>query len=193
MNVLYAKCLLYAYSNLDGIAEQIDELVYKKALASISDFSPCEEQCYKIITLSYNKRIILKLKKILTEYFKKCDKDMLDYFDYKYFRIRPRSHYKNFDSTSRAYFRKQIKYCKVFAEKIEKYGITDAWFEENCLSTSFFKDMLARVKEHEVISRKNLSKAEKAAKINVASVAMSGCKKSRKGEVGLPFAVKNVM
>ena len=51
MNVYYAKTVLYAYANVDAVVEQIDELVEKKALSSMRDFSPCEEQCEKSYAL----------------------------------------------------------------------------------------------------------------------------------------------
>ena len=48
MNVIFAKTALYAYTNLEAVADQIDELVEKKALSSISDYSPAIEQCHKM-------------------------------------------------------------------------------------------------------------------------------------------------
>ena len=49
MNVYYAKSVLYAYPHIEQITEQIDELVERKALSSMTDYSPCEEIAQKII------------------------------------------------------------------------------------------------------------------------------------------------
>jgi len=62
MNVLYAKSVLYAYPCLDKICEQIDELVEKRLISSMYDFSPAEEQCIKIVNYGFQKQTLLELK-----------------------------------------------------------------------------------------------------------------------------------
>ena len=62
MNVLYAKVALYSYAHLDALAEQIDELVEKKAYSSSMNFSPAIAQYENILGLTYQKDIIYALK-----------------------------------------------------------------------------------------------------------------------------------
>lgn len=164
MNVYYAKSVLYAYPNIESITEQIDELVEKRALASMTDFTPALGQYERILSFTEQKNMFLILKATVDRVMEKFSDDEIDCFDYKYFRLKPKNYYDNFDSTSRAYFRKQIKLAKLFAERLEHAGIDDSWFEQNCLETDFFKELLKRVIEHEKMSRKNKSLRDKRAR-----------------------------
>ena len=162
MNVLYAKVCLYAYPHLPAIAEQIDELVEKKALSSSMNFSPAFDQCMGIIDLTYKKTLLFALQLTIEDALKGFGQKELDHFDYKYFKTRPREHYKDFDSSSRNYFRRQIRYAKSFAKSMDVAGYSDERFEKECLSVDFFREMLKRVKDIEKGNRKNKSAKEKA-------------------------------
>ena len=155
MNIIYTKTLLYVYGVADSVIEQLDDLAMRKALTSISDFSPCIEQCEKIINLTNQKNIILEIKENISKILSKLTIYQQDLLDYKYFKKKPKDYYKNFDFSSRAYFRSQVKVVSIVSEKLEKYDINDNWFEENCLDIQFFKEMLNRVKEKELLSNKN--------------------------------------
>ena len=89
----------------------------------------------------------------------------LDYFDYKYFKVKPREYFIKFDFTSRAYFRRQIKLVAKFSERMEKAGVDDEWFKNYCCSTEFFKELLKRVIEHEKLFNKNKSKNSGVSKV----------------------------
>ncbi len=158
MNLIYAKTLLYAYPNISALTEQIDELIEKKALASMTDFSPAEVQCEKIIELTEQKKVLIKvyleIKKILTK-FTGLDMTCIEY---KYFKNKPKEYFKDFDFTGRAYFRRQNKVIKTFSSYLDKTEITDAFFEDKCLSINFFKELKKRVIEHEILSNKNKPK-----------------------------------
>ncbi len=149
MKTVYAKCILYAYSNLESILEQIDVLVEKKALASMDDFTPCIEQCEKVIALTEQKDVIIDLKikcdNVLTN-FTEEEKDCLDY---RYFKQKPKEYYIDFDFISRAYFRKQLKVLEKVARLLEKAGLTDNQFENTVLKIDFFAELLRRVKMQE--------------------------------------------
>ena len=155
MNVIYAKSILYAYSNIDEIVNQIDELVLKRALSSMTDFSPAIGQCEKIVELTYQKDLLTELKEIVNKVLLKFTENELDFFDYKYFKKKPKEYYKDFDYQSRNYFRRQIRLSKLFAERIEKAGITDERFKKEYLNIEFFKELLKRVMEYEILSCKN--------------------------------------
>ena len=64
----------------------------------------------------------------------------------------------NFDFTSRSYFRKQVKLAELFAEKLERCGIDDDFFEKKCLQLEFFRQLLKGTKEHEKLNVKNKPK-----------------------------------
>ena len=158
MNLIYAKTMLYAYPNIRALTEQIDELIQNKALASMNDFSPAIEQCERIIELTEQKKVLIKvyivLKKVLSN-FTGLD---LTCIEYKYFRNKPKEYFKDFDFTGRAYFRRQNKIIKTLSQMLDKTEITDEFFESRCLAINFFKELKKRVIEHEILSNKNKPK-----------------------------------
>lgn len=173
MNILYAKAVLYAYPCMDAITEQIDDLVEKKALASMRDFSPCEEQCEKILKLTRQKCTYILLKDKVDNILKSFTSDEHVLLDYKYFHKGKREDYANYDFASRNYFRKQIRVANKFAKKLENLGIDDNWIEKNCLENNFFVELIKRVKEHEQKSQKNKSHQNKTNAINGGAIKNS--------------------
>ena len=87
MNVIFAKTALYAYPNIMAITEQIDELVEKKALCSMNDFSPALEQFNKIADLTEQKKVMFALKLHLDDVIAKLTKEEIDCLEYKYFKL----------------------------------------------------------------------------------------------------------
>lgn len=161
MNVLYAKTALYSYAHLNAIAEQIDEVVEKKAFSSSMNFSPAIKQFQDIIDLTYQKQVVFALGLIIQDALKVfTEKEMLC-LDYKYFKRRKKDEYAGLDCTSRGYFRLQVRLAEKFANSLEKAGYSDERFEKECLSIDFFREMLKRVKEKENLSRKNKTATEK--------------------------------
>lgn len=155
MNLYYTKCALYAYPNILAVMEQIDELVERRALTSMSDFSPCEEQCEKIIALTNQKDVLIELKLITDKVLSKITDYQKDCLDYKYFKQKPKEYFIGFDTTSRGYFRRQIRAVERVSELFTKFGATDEWFEQNCLEMEFFRELLRRVKLKEEKLKKN--------------------------------------
>ena len=161
MNNHYVKSILYAYPNLEYVAEQIDKIVEEKALLSMEDYKPCLEQCETIIELTYQKDCLFALKIIMDSVLKKLNKQESDYLEYKYFKRKPVSYFENFDAGSRTYFRKQATLaCKV-GVLLEREGMTDEQFENKYLEIDFFKRLLKCTIEHEHASYKNKSKKVK--------------------------------
>ncbi len=155
MNLIYAKAVLYAYPHLDEIKEQTKELSYKQAISSMTDTSPAFSQCERLVYFAFQSQTLDELKEMTEKALSKLTPFELDLLDYKYFKIKPKAYYENFDCKSRTYFRKQVSLIKKVAEKLEKYGVTDAWFDDNCMCTYFFRDMVETVIEYQEISIKN--------------------------------------
>ena len=149
MNLYYAKCALYAYPNIEAVMEQIDDLVERRALASMNDFSPCEEQCEKIITLTNQKDVLIELKLVTDKVLEKMTDYQKDCLDYKYFKQKPKEYFIGFDTVSRGYFRRQNRIVERISLLFEKLGATDKWFEENCLQMDFLRELLRRIKAQE--------------------------------------------
>ena len=124
MNVYYAKTALYAYPNIEAVAEQIDELVEKKALSSINDYSPAVEQCEKIIDFTFQKDALFALKIRLEEVLKGLNQLERDCLEYKYFKRKPKEYFIGFDFESRGYFRRQIKLAQKSPTRCQRAGRT---------------------------------------------------------------------
>lgn len=176
MNLHFAKTILYAYANLEEVIEEIDEIVERKALCSMNDYSPCLEQCERIINLIGQKDVLIDIKIKAEKVLKKFTDEELDYFDYKYFKIRPKDYYEDFDSFSRNYFRRQVKLANKFSRLIELEGITKKYFEDNCMQIDFMRELLKRVIEHEKLSYKNKPNRVKKASKNQQNIDMSNRK-----------------
>ena len=172
MKLNYTKTVLYAYANIEEVKEQIDDFVERKALSSMSDYSPCIEQCEKILNFTAQKIALIELKEMVKKALAKLTEFELDCLDYKYFRQKPKQYFIGFDYESRNYFRRQVLLAKKVSNLFEKVGLTDVWFEKNCLNTSFFVELLKRVEIYEKQSRKNKSKKEKL-KENLVKIRVS--------------------
>ncbi len=171
MNLYFAKSILYAYAHLEEVIYQIDELIERKALCSMNDYSPCIEQCEKIIDLIGQKDVLIELKIKAERALQNFTDVELDYLDYKYFKTKPKEYFIDFDTFSRNYFRRQVKLATRFADLIEKEGIDKKYFEEKCISIEFMRELLKRVIEHEKLSYKNKPqklKSQDKTKQNVA-------------------------
>lgn len=155
MNELYAKTALYAYSHIDKVAKQIDEIVEKQASTSMTNFSPCIGQCEKIVFYSCQKALLMKLKFTIDGVIQKFTDRELAYLDYKYFRKNPKINLSELNFSNRNYFRIQNRLTQKFAKRLERAGIDDGVFEKEMLRVDFLRDLLCRVKEHELNSLKN--------------------------------------
>ncbi len=157
----YTRTILYAYANIDAVKEQIDDFVESKALSSMRDFSPCVEQCEKILDYTAQKVALIELKEFTEKALEKLSPYEMDCLEYKYFKRKPKEYFIGFDYESRSYFRKQVSLIKRLSEYFDGVGLTDNWFEKNCLNTNFFKELLKRVEQYEKESNKNKKKAKK--------------------------------
>ena len=155
MNTLYAKCFLYAYTNLEDLCAQIDEIVLKRALSSISDTSPAFEQYQRILDYTEQKKLYINVKLIVSEALKSFTQDEINCIEYKYFMNKQIKKGNDFDTSSRAYFRRQSKLAEKFASVLEGMGINDDFYVNTCMKTNFFREMVRRVKEYEALSFKN--------------------------------------
>ncbi|MBO7149708.1 MAG: hypothetical protein J6V71_02325, partial [Clostridia bacterium] len=93
MNIYYTKTVLYAYANIDAVKEQIDDFVERKALSSMSDYTPCIEQCESILNYTAQKIALIELKEFVEKALSKLSPYELDCLDYKYFKKKPKEYY----------------------------------------------------------------------------------------------------
>ena len=157
--------MLHAYANIEAVKEQIDDFVDRKALSSMSDYSPCIEQCESILNYTAQKVALIELKELVERVLRGLSSYELDCLDYRYFKQKHKEYYKDFDCESRGYFRRQVSLVKKLGACFENVGLTDEWFKKNCLNTNFFKELLKRVEEQEKQNYKNKAKKQKKREI----------------------------
>lgn len=148
MNAIYSKTVLYGYNSIDKLIKQTEDLMLKRALASMHDFSPADKQAKRLYSYILTKDLLLRLKKACKIVFKKMDDEQLNLLDYKYLKKKTKEYYADFDTTSRRYFRRQNKLVDFFGDKLEKLGLTDSRFEKTYLKIPFFAEMCKMVANH---------------------------------------------
>jgi hypothetical protein len=132
----------------------MDDKILNRALRSMYDTSPCEEQAAEIIVLK-GQREDLKYLKHLTELMvMKFPFSDFDYFDIRYFKIRPSEYYKDKIKKDRTYFRKQEKLLKKFCAIFKTIGGDDTWFEEKFLSIRYIKNLYLQIVDRDKDSKK---------------------------------------
>ena len=158
MNNIFVKSILYTYSVIDDLCAQMDDLVVRRAVSSMQNFSPADKQFEKVITLTEQKKTLILVCKVLEEVMETLSEEERDLLDYKYFKKKPKSYYKDFDYLSRSYFRRQSVLVDKISVRFENRGINDAFIKEKCLSIKFFREMIKRVAEREDLANKNTPK-----------------------------------
>ena len=154
MNEYYSKTILYSYKSLKAVMSQLDDLIVKKAISSMNDFSPCEKIAEKILALTAQKVVLADIMEKTERAVAKLNDNEKLILDYKYFKKLPKESFAHLDFTSRSYFRKQVRVVSRFAAKMDILGIDDTYFEEKCLKIEFFRELYKRV----LIREKNFDK-----------------------------------
>ncbi len=156
MKEIYAKTMLYAYPYVDSMIQRINEKILNKALSSMFDTSPSEEQCAKVVVLTGQKEDLKYFKQVIERMIMKFSFSDFDYFDYRYFKIRPREYYKDKIKVNRTYYRKQERLLKKFCSIFVAIGGDDKWFEEKFLTIKYIKTIYQRLVEIEKNSKKRV-------------------------------------
>ncbi len=140
----YQKTILYVYPNLTRYIDGIDDLVEKAAINSFYDLTPCEIQSNKILRLIEKKQALIELKLKIDEVLKGFSDEEMKYFEYKYFKRKPKSYFENFDTQGRNYFRKQLRLLVKFSSALNRCGIDEDNFKKY-LEIGFVSNVYERV------------------------------------------------
>ena len=143
----YVKTLLYAYAHLPKIIKRLDQIVLKKALGSMKDFSSCTKQCEKIVGLTIQKALLVELNHYLERAISRLTKEEMDMLDYRYFGTYHSQSPFNISTYSRNYYRKQQKLLKDISDNLRWLGKRDDWFEKRCLRVPFIRKLYQAVKK----------------------------------------------
>ena len=131
----HGKTMLSCYNTLDCVVGQIENIIKTKVKNSFYNFSPTYDQAEKILKLGEVRLDLLELKEITSEVLKELSEVDRILICYKYFGILPED--KNFDLTSRNYFRKQQRAIEKFDIKLKSKGYDEEWFKNKYLKIAF--------------------------------------------------------
>ena len=145
----YIKTVLHAYVHVPKIIKRINQVVTKKALASMKDFTSCLTQCEKIINLTVQKAVLIEAKHYIDRAMSRLSQDEKDFLDYKYLRVNLVDYELKINSNTRAYYRVQQKIINTLSDNLGYLGKDDKWFEQYCLKVPFIKKMYTAVKRRD--------------------------------------------
>lgn len=145
----YAKAVLYIYPGLDGVIAQIDDLVLRKALASFSDNSSCLCQAERILEYIEQKDLLISLKSRVDAVLDTFGEEEIKYFEYKYFKRKPKSYFQGFDASGRQYFRVQIRLLDRFCRALERRGLGEETFFREYMQMDFIRDLVRRIEKND--------------------------------------------
>lgn len=148
MDKIFVKVIMLAYPKCEKIIKEIDDLILKKALSSMQDFSPCEEQCYKIVRLMNRKQLLIELKERVDKLLEKLTEEQIKLLEYKYFKRKSKEYFDGLDVKSRMFFRKQDRLIERIGNLLERSGCGDEWFIKRYADWKFFSDLIVRVKSN---------------------------------------------
>ena len=140
---LYAKTILSCFMMLEKIVNQIENLIKTRARNSFYDYSSTLKQSDKILKLCNVRIDLLELKEIAQDVLNSLNYDEKTLISYKYFGILPKD--KNYDLTSRNYFRKQVKALKKFSLILKGKGYNEDWFINKYMPISFISGTYTKV------------------------------------------------
>lgn len=151
MNVVI-KTLLYSYPSFDEVIKATDKLVYYKALSSYKDNLKTYDQMNEIVFLNERSARIVWVKGIIDKLIAELTPFERQLVEYKYFHIKQG---EDFDSTSRAYFRKQLKLEKKIDKKTAYLAPDEEWFMKNLGDIYFLRAKYMRIRKMADEGKKN--------------------------------------
>lgn len=131
MDSVYVKAALYMYGNIPGRVKEIDNIIYRKALASMGDYRPALKIADDIISLKIIKSYLIDLHREIRTMLTTLKPYYVDCMYYKYFRQLEHTYSETFDPTNRNYFRRQQRLVSEVESKLVVVGFDDEWFTSN--------------------------------------------------------------
>ena len=148
MNKLYTETLLYLFPKIDARINCINEKSIKLGFGSMRN------KIFESIELMYQlckeKFIYMIIKNAINVIKNRLSVQQINLLEYKYFRNDNMILDKDFDHTSRNYFRRQNALLKRFSESFELLDFTNEFFEKECLKYKFISALLNNVQTGEI-------------------------------------------
>ncbi len=131
----YVKTILSCFIALDSVIEQIENIIKKKARNSFYEYEGAERLANEVLALCEVRYDLIDLKEKTANSLNKLSEYDKILIAYKYFGILPED--KNFDLTSRNYFRKQIRAIEKFSKLLENEGMTYEHFTKTYMKINY--------------------------------------------------------
>ena len=142
----YEKTCLTCYPVIDAVVRQIENVIKKNAKNSFYGGS-AERIAEKIIDLSETRIDLIDLKGYVKAAYETLDALDKELIAYKYFGLIPKS--KNFDHTSRNYFRRQVRALKTFSKQLKSAGLDEDFFAARYIKIAFINETYKRIVKEE--------------------------------------------
>ena len=138
----YEKTILTCYKSITPITNQLENLIVKKAKNSFYDYTPCINLAENILKLVNARLDLLELKFLTEEGIKKLNEEDKILIEYKYFKIKPEF---EIDTTSRKYFRHQVRALKRFGDAIRSLGVSEEYFKNKYLNINYINNVYKKI------------------------------------------------
>ena len=148
MKNTYVKTILYAYPNLPTIMDRLEQIIFKRAIRSMDDYTSSLSQCERLIKYATQKATFYQLHHAVKLILSRLEEFKLDYLKYKYFNRKCGFELLlDVELNSRQYFRRQNQIVKEIGKYLEFTGIDDNFFEQKLMKTTYIKRLYNRVRE----------------------------------------------
>lgn len=147
----YGKTMLSAYTSIEGVITQIENLIKTRARNSFYLRENTLGLANQLLRLGEIRKDLFELKELVEDVLASMSEEDRELISYKYFGYMPSN--ENFDHTSRNYFRKQVRALSRFSNKLEAMGYDGNWFTKKYLKIAFIagvyqKTVLEEGKKH---------------------------------------------
>ena len=148
MKNTYVKTILYAYPNLPKIMNRLKQIIIKRAITSMDDYTSSLSQCEALVKYATQKAVFYQLHHAVKLILSRLEDYKIEYLKYKYFNNKCNLEVlMEMELNSRKYFRRQNQIVKEIGKYLEFTGIDDNFFEQKLMKTTYIKRLYQRVCE----------------------------------------------
>lgn len=144
----YEKILLYVYPKFGAVISTLDGKFKSIIASSRYALEPAETSLNNLIEVGDLIRILKTTKDVVKKALLTLDEVERDFVEFKYFKLTYDG-LLDFNTQSYDYRRLDIKVIKKFKKYLERFGITEKWFDDNLMRFSFIREVARRTQKIE--------------------------------------------
>lgn len=149
MKSIYPKVILTLYPSLNGLIEDFDERVERRALKSIDDCSPCLSICEDIIRIIREKDLLIELFTTAENVLSRFTKESMRFFDFRYFGKRTEELTEELKYPNSYFFKRLKELTEEFSDYMEQEGITEKRFEKEFMKIDVIRAVAQAISDKE--------------------------------------------